>query len=69
MPEQDYGVRVLHAYGNMTVGRVIFPFGMERGQLLKAGLVEVVTPPEYQDEEIKASPVNRMMRAAKGRPV
>ena len=66
MPEQDLGVRVIHAYSNMTVGRVIFPPGMLRQQLLRGGLVEVVTE-EYPDEQIKASPVNRMMRAANPR--
>jgi hypothetical protein len=64
MPE-DLGVRVILAYDNMTVGRVIFPPGMLRQQLLRTHRVEVVTPePEYLDEQIK-SPVNRMMRAVK----
>lgn len=41
----DHGVRVLHAYANMTVGRVIFPNGIERQKLIKAGLVEKVEAP------------------------
>lgn len=44
MTEQDYGVRVLHAWSNMTVGRVIYPPMMLRQELVKRGLVEVVQP-------------------------
>lgn len=61
MQQQDHGVRVLHAFSNMTVGRVVFPPGMVREKWLRAGLVEVVTQ-EYADEQIKAAPVDRMMR-------
>lgn len=43
MVAEDRGVRVIRAYSNMTVGRVIFPPGMLREQLMKAGFVEPVS--------------------------
>lgn len=50
--QRDYGVRVVVAYSNMTVGRVIFPFGMERQELVRKGLVVPVKP----EEEAEAKP-------------
>jgi hypothetical protein len=60
---KDHGVRVVRAYGNMAVGRIIFPPNMLRQKLIQEHWVEAVMPPEYQDRQIKDAPVNRMMRA------
>lgn len=45
MTSQDYGVRVIRAYSNMTVGRVIFPPGVLRDRLVATGFVERVQAP------------------------
>ena len=58
--QQDYGVRVIRAYANQSVGRIIFPNGLERGALLKGGWVEIVVPevPEIT-EDVPEAPMNR----------
>lgn len=45
MTAQDYGVRVVRAYSNMTVGRIIWPPGVLRDRLVATGFVERVQPP------------------------
>lgn len=38
---QDYGVRMLVAYANRSVGRVIYPNGVKRDRLVKRGFEPV----------------------------
>lgn len=45
----DQGVRVVKAYGQFSVGRVIWPNGMERQRLLSSGFVEVVKAPDVTE--------------------
>lgn len=56
-PQQDYGVRILHASGATGLsnreGTIIFPPGVLRERLLRGKLVEEVLPPG------KTSPVKR----------
>ena len=42
---KDYGVRVVVAFGNNRVGRVLFPPGLLRDALVKRGFVERIAPP------------------------
>lgn len=42
----DYGVRVIRAYAQFSVGRVIYPNGIQREMLLRGGWVEPVASPE-----------------------
>ncbi len=39
---RDYGVRVIQAYGMLSVGQVIFPTGCEREMLISQRRVEPV---------------------------
>ena len=41
---RDYGVRVIQAYGMLSVGQVIFPTGCEREMLISQRRVEPVRP-------------------------
>lgn len=51
---KDYGVRVIRAYGFLSVGQIIFPLsGVEREMLLMTKCVEEVKPPE---EPVVAAP-------------
>lgn len=40
--QPDLGVRVITAYSNQRVGRIIFPPALLRDQLIKQGFVEPV---------------------------
>ncbi len=48
---KDLGVRVKVAYANMSVGRVIFPGGIERDLLVKKGFVERITDAFPHEQE------------------
>jgi hypothetical protein len=60
---QENRVRVIIAFGNFKVGAIIDTNGTYRGALLRYGWVKPLEPPEYADEQIKAAPADRMLRA------
>lgn len=48
---KDYGVRVIRAFSQFSVGRIIFPPGTQRERLLRGNMVEVVKAPEPAPEQ------------------
>lgn len=50
---KDLGVRVTRAYLNMRVGNVIYPPGLLRDKLVKAGFAERILPPAEPEKETK----------------
>lgn len=61
LAQQDYGVRVVRAFLNHSVGRIIFPPGAYRQKLLEGRWVEIVVPevPFEMTEDVSAAPMNR----------
>lgn len=54
MKQSDYidkGVRVTRAYGNMSVGRVIFPPALLRDKLVQTGFCERIVDEEKPPEK------------------
>lgn len=48
---KDYGVRVVRAWGMFSVGKIIFPEGGYRSDLLRRGWVELVKAPGTEDKK------------------
>lgn len=49
----DYGVRIIRAFGQFSVGNVIFPPGTQRSDLIRRGMVELVKAPSAAPEPPK----------------
>lgn len=50
---KDYGVRIIRAYAQFSVGKIIFPDGGLRSDLLKRGFVEAVIPDGHEEQKKK----------------
>ncbi len=57
LDEEDYGVRVVRAFDQFSVGRVIKPYGAHRQALIRGKWVEVIEPPaeNLRTRQLKAS--------------
>ncbi len=54
---RDYGVRVIQAYGMLSVGQIIFPTGCEREMLISQRRAEPVRPqPESVPRAARRAP-------------
>ncbi len=50
---RDYGVRIVRAYGEYSVGQIIFPTGLMRSHLVGGGWCEPVKPQAVVEEPKK----------------